>query len=120
MFLFKQYLTTTKPDIACVQVYNYVCEFLKVTRKIIFTDRCELFMRANAIFHTSYISQVHSPSYIIATNIQDVNILQSISHNHKIIMISNEKINDDNIITIDNNQDLTSIAYEIQEAIEQC
>lgn len=120
MFLFKQRLTEDKKNIATVQAYNYLCEFLETSKKAIFTDKCDLFMRTNAIFHSQYVSEITEPSYFIVTNERDVAILKDLTRPelHKIILISEKSTGDDkSIFYIPNNGDLVTIGYAIKEII---
>jgi len=118
MFLFKQRLSEDKLNIATVQAYNYLCEFLGISKKIIFTDKCDLFMRTNAIFHSHYVSEITKSSYFIVTNENDIAILKDLTRPglHKIILISEKHAkNDDDVFYIQNTGDLVTIGYEIKE-----
>lgn len=116
MFLFKQHIFPE--DKSVVQAYNHICEFLKISKKIIFTDICEVFMVDNSIFHTSYISEMHKPSYVIVTNLYDLQILKTIRHNHKVILIYSAQSDDNDVIFINNKQDINNIAYILEEMIQ--
>ena len=125
MFLFQQNLLNEETqDISRIQCYNFICEFLNISKKIIFTDYCGIFMSENNIFHTSYIPQVKNSSYIITFTLEDVKILKSIQHNHKIIFIVTQEdalvelSGYQDIIYVKADQDAPSIAYDIKEAIE--
>ena len=116
MFLFKQHISTD--DIPTIQAYNHICSFLKISKNIIFTDACEVFMIENTIFHTNYISEIYKSSYIIVTNLYDLKVLQTLRGVHKIILIYSEKPDDENILFIDNNQDINNTAYAIEAIIK--
>lgn len=116
MFLFKQHISTE--DIPIIHAYNHVCASLGISKKIIFTDVCEVFMKDNAIFHTSYISEVYKLSYIMVTSLYDLEILKTIRHSNKLILIYNEKPNDEDILYIDNSEDINNIAYKLEEILK--
>lgn len=115
MFLFKQCILPE--DGFIVQAYNHICEFLKISKKIIFTDKCEVSAISNPVFHTSYISEIYKPSYIIVTNLDDLQILKTIRHTHKVILIYSTQPDDKSVIFINNKEDINNIAYTLEDII---
>jgi Ni,Fe-hydrogenase maturation factor len=116
IYLFKQYVL--KEEIALLDAYNQLSEFLENKSNVIIADRCNIVYSHGVVFHTEYVDMLET-SYIIVNNLKDLKLLQTIQHNHKIIFICEELpvIKNKNIFCINGAQDIISIGYEIKEVI---
>lgn len=108
MFLYKQYLTQNS-DIQLINIYSQICNTFNKP-PVIFTDKCLIIsdlLSTIAIFHTLYITKIHGNNIILATSIEDVEILKSIGISQANIVLVKD---------INNIKDIISQIEELENA----